>query len=504
MKINTNILLALLSVGVLLFLYSLYQRMPHIDDAWIGEQIYWLNEEGIIKNILMKNYADNQNGLMVYHKAFVYNGLWLIKLFGFSLPVIKSVSLIYLIVFFGGFYYYLVVIHKIIKPWQYLWVVLLLIIEPHIFEFAFVYRPEIMLMTTGFFAYIFIEQSTLLKSRRIKFVLLAAFFSGLSVLVHLNGLIFVFAGGFIFLYKKKFKYLILFLLINTLFVYIYFSHFESFEEFTMWYNHMISYDTGKSTDGFSLATIINLLLKISSEHLRYLHGPKEIFLSLFLITTLIFGYKTVKRKLPLVIPFMFVLIFCIGLLSPSKTAKYLILLIPFFAIIALLVIIDVWKMDNQKMVIIPRTFVAQSIFISLVALIIVSFSYNSQLAVNKFNSNKHKAISDRFVNKPINETRIMAPMVYIFDEIKYYKEIISLMSFNERAKTNPDIMSSNFFTIAEDENIDYIFIDNYYIDKFNLGVSLAEKETGNYKIVGRVDELTILESDKLDKNVLND
>lgn len=504
MKLNSNILFILLSVGVLLFIYSLYQRMPHIDDAWIGEQVFWLSEDGVIKNILMKNYADNQNGLMVYHKAFVYNGLWLVNLFGFSLTVLKSVSLIYLLTFFGIFYYYLVVLHKILKPRQFPWIVLLIIIEPHIFNFAFVYRPEIMLMAIGFLAYIFLEQSILSKSKGLVLVLLASIFSGLSVLVHLNGLIFVFAGGFVLLYKKQFKYLALFVLVNTFFIYLYFSHMESFAELYNWFSHMLSYNTGRSVGGFKLATIVNILLKFVEEHLRYFHSPKEIFLTLFLFTVLFFGYKTVKRKLPLVIPYMFVLMISIGIIGPTKTAKYLIPLIPFFALIATVVVIEIWKKEKQNMIVIPKTYKAQSIFIALTVFVIVSFIYNSQLSVNKFNVNRHKAISERFVNMPKKETRILVPMVFIFDEIKNYKEIIGLMSFNERAKTNPDIMSSNFFTIAELEEIDYIFINDHYIDKFNLDISKTGAVTGNYIVVGKMDELTILELEVLDRVVLND
>lgn len=84
MKINRNILILVLSAIVLLFLYSLYQRIPNIDDAWIGEQVFWLDQDGAVINVLMKNYSDNYNGLIAYHKTFVHSGLWAMQLFGFS------------------------------------------------------------------------------------------------------------------------------------------------------------------------------------------------------------------------------------------------------------------------------------------------------------------------------------------------------------------------------------------------------------------------------------
>lgn len=493
MKLNTNILYVLLTLGILLFVYSLYQRIPNIDDAWIGEQVFWLAEEGVVKNMLMKNYSDNQNGLLAYHKAFVYSGLWAVQLFGFGLWVIKSVSLFYLLVFFGAFYYYLVKLKKLISLKQFGFVAILLLIEPHIFEYSFVFRPEIMLMLTGFLSFAFLEHSFNTDKNKTLFVLLSAIFAGLSVLVHLNGAVFVLAGGLILLFKKQFKNLLWFALLNMVFVFLYFSHLNSLSDVSIWFHHLMAYDSGKSEVGFGFNTLVNILLKPFEEHLRYFHSTKEIALTLLLLTALFFGFKAIKKEIPLLLPYTLILVIALGFIAPGKTAKYLIPFIPFFSLILVLFIKETWQMASQKHILIPKTKEAISMFIVLILFVAVSFSYDGYLSIKKFTPKTTHAITEQFVKKPTEETIILAPMTFIFDEIYNYKEIIGLMSFNERAKTNAKIKSPSFFEITKKENIDYILINKHYIEKFNLGKLKVGDVAWNYKVVGKMNELTVLE-----------
>ncbi len=47
-----TIKILLILIG-LLFVFSLWNRMPDIDDAWIGEHAYWLSRNGYVKSDLM-------------------------------------------------------------------------------------------------------------------------------------------------------------------------------------------------------------------------------------------------------------------------------------------------------------------------------------------------------------------------------------------------------------------------------------------------------------------
>lgn len=493
-NIRNSFLFLLVTFGLGLFLYSLYHRIPHLDDAWIGEQVYWLNKDGVIKNVLMKNYANNEHHLLAYHKAFVYNGLASVKLFGFSLFTLKSVSLAYLLIFFGIFYYYLVRLKKLINSKQFLFAVVVLLLEPHIFEYAFVFRPEIMLMVTGFISFVFFEQSFKRKRNTTLFIFLAAVFSGISLLTHLNGFIFILAGAIILLFNKQIKYLFFFGSINLLFVYFYFNHLESVSELLGWFSMLTSYNSGKSDLGFQFSTLLNVVLKFLSEHQRFFHSPKEIALSLLLITSLLLGWKTIKRRSPLVLPYSLILVIGLALISPTKTSKYLIPIIPFFSIMIIIVMKELFTKFNHSNIVSRVNRKAITLITVFVVFLTVSFIYDGQLSQKKFTSNKYYEITQQFVKKPLGETTILAPMTFVFDQVSDYKEIIGLMSFNERSKTELNVLSTHFFTIANNERIDYIVINNHYIDKFNLGDLSLEENTGSYKLLGEIDGLSILEN----------
>lgn len=494
MKIKNYLISALLSIGVGLFIYSLYQRIPHIDDAWIGEQVYWLNHDGGVKNVLMKNYSDNQNGLLAYHKAFVYSGLWAVLLFGFGLSVLKSVSLFYLLLFMGIFYYYLVVLKNLIRPRQFVVVALLLVIEPHIFEFAFVYRPEIMLMTTGFISYIFLEQRNVFNGNKTWMVLLSALFSGLSILVHLNGLMFVLAGGAMLLFHKQFRYLLLYSMVNLVFVYFYFSHLSSLAEVALWFHQLTAYNSGKSEVGFQLITFWHIFLKFFGEHMRYFHSPKEMALTLLVVTTLVVGYKKIKSSLPGLLPFTLILLVSLAFIAPSKTAKYLIPVMPYLMLMGIITGKKVWKYTEQGGIRVPKNTQSVLVWSVLSLFVLVSLTYDGLLAAKKFSPLHYQELSREFVTMPTDETTILAPMVFIFDEIDDYKEIVGLMSFNERAKTNADISSPEFFVIADDEGFDYILLSDHYVDKFHFGDLILESNTGSFRKLGRKGDLTIFEN----------
>ena len=80
---KTYFLLLFISLIGLLLILSLYQRSPHVDDAWIGEHAYWLSETGIAKSELMRGATMQEQQLVVHHKFLVYQGAAFIKIFGF-------------------------------------------------------------------------------------------------------------------------------------------------------------------------------------------------------------------------------------------------------------------------------------------------------------------------------------------------------------------------------------------------------------------------------------
>ena len=135
---------------IVLFLYSLYQRIPDIDDAWIGEYAYWLAEDGYVHSELMRGVNKQEVDFVVHHKLFNLNGALFIKLFDFSLYSLKAVSLVYFIVFIIMFYFYTHKWRRLLSKSDFFLALIILFSFPWTFKYAFLYRPEIMMMTFGF------------------------------------------------------------------------------------------------------------------------------------------------------------------------------------------------------------------------------------------------------------------------------------------------------------------------------------------------------------------
>ena len=117
--------------------------------------------------------------------------------------------------------------------------------------------------------------------------------------------------------------------------------------------------------------------------------------------------------------------------------------------------------------------------ILLVLYIITSLVYDCIICSNKNDSNNIIQIREDLIKKDVSNKVLLAPMHFIFTEMDEYKEIRGLMSFNERSKSNSEIIGKGFFKVAYSEGIDIIVLDKIYIDKFNLDC-IVEADTNKY------------------------
>src|SRR5687767_2837078 len=89
----------LLFYSILLTILTYVRRLPHLDDAWLGEQSYWLTKDGVVRSQLFQGLIKYEERILVYHKLFVWLGAVLIKAVGWGLYNIKSISVIALFLF---------------------------------------------------------------------------------------------------------------------------------------------------------------------------------------------------------------------------------------------------------------------------------------------------------------------------------------------------------------------------------------------------------------------
>lgn len=486
----------------MLYVISLFFREANVDDAWIGEQVYWLNKDGQVKNVLMKNYYHNESGLKIYHKGFVFAGLLMVKSFGFSLMSLKSLSLAMLIIFLAVFYYYLVIYKHYVKPKYFLFILFLILLEGHIYEYSFVFRPELMLMLFGFISFMFMEFYLNGSKYKNIFAFISILFASASLLIHLNGIIIIIATSVLLIRNKKIKPLIVLALGSLIALAFNFWHLESLNDFTLWLQHMLNYQSNNtSTDYYS--KIISLLMNPVNEQMRYLHSPKEVILSLILLVSVFAEYSLGKNKDKNLLAFLFSLIISLTIISPSKSAKYLIPLIPFISILFIKNIILYWRVKEDK-VIIPHKFISSSLSVILILFVCISIIYDVSFSFKKNETEKYSQISEDIIGNSSAKSSILAPMTFIFEEMDNYKEIVGLMSYNERAKTEEGFYSYDFFKRAEKEGFNYIILNENYINKFGLKNLLAKNNSGNYTTIGSLDGLVVLEHQNgIAHNILN-
>ncbi len=439
--------------------------MPHIDDAWLGEHSYWLLKDGEVKTKLMTGIAGGDERLILHHKLFTIQGAAVIALFGFSLTALKSISLLYLLFLVFGLF----LIRKN-KLWftssESFWIALLILLaNPIVFEFSYVFRPEIMLAFLGFLSGILIIKKKDQKITKHE-ALLSGLIAGLAFSTHLNASIYIAAGFLFLLLKKEWINAVIFALGSILTSLIYFYDFQSFNDFNLWIHQLTFIPSGNSKSGI----FYTLFMSVVDEQRRFFHSPKEISFTLLAFFSILFSWKNIKSQQRDLLFYLVLLMLAMSVLALNKTSKYLIMIMPF--LISLLGN-GIWTTIQVK-----NRVQTPMIWILLGIYLITSLIYSLDLSRKKYDPDINSKISEVYAGTTSNEIRVLAPMEFIFNEIGKYDRIISLMSIHERQKLEPDLKGKNFLRKADEEHIQLMLIPEYYqkkliLDSFSLNDTVA-------------------------------
>ena len=132
-----------------LFVLSLFFRRFNGDEGIIGEWAFWLAKNGKAASLLYSDYlgAKAQN-ITIFHKLYTYILSIIIRVFGFYLFPMRLLSLFA----FGGLIYLIQLYLKDKKlNFKPLWfIILLFLIHPLAFNYAFVARPEMLMALLSF------------------------------------------------------------------------------------------------------------------------------------------------------------------------------------------------------------------------------------------------------------------------------------------------------------------------------------------------------------------
>lgn len=489
---SKKIQIPLLFLLIALFLYSLYQRIPDIDDAWIGEYAYWFAKDGYVHSELMRGINKQEINFVVHHKLFSMNGAFIIKLFGFSLYSLKSASLIYIIIFLALFYFYTFKWRGIFNKYDFVLSLIILFSFPSIFKYAFLYRPEIMMMTLGFVGFMALERSFISKKKALWLLFLSGVFFGLTAAVHLNGFILIVAGGLLLLMNRKYKGIIVFG-VGALFAFsIYFYDLTDATSIALWKHQFFESPSLDSLRVGSpwLKPVINLL----KEHMRYFHDLQIIFFSIFLIVTIVIGFRFLFENHTLLLQFALLVAIITGIVAMHKSRQYFLLNFPYLVMLIVITIkalhegkISTFKKGKRKQI-------SRLIAVLFIIFIVVSFYYNFELATQKFTPEQNRELTLKYSGDNISELKIVAPMTFIFNEIEMYDQIQGELCYTELQKIDSTIYDLGFLNRAYEFNRDLIMVTPLFQKK--LGISHYEKgdEFEHYYVLDKTEEIIVFKS----------
>ncbi|MDH5394620.1 MAG: hypothetical protein OEY11_15660, partial [Gammaproteobacteria bacterium] len=228
--INKKIISVLLFVSIAVAILTLWQREIGTDDAWLAEQAYWMAEDGHVRSELFYGMNNHQVRHLAYHRLHVWQGVAAYKLFGWSAWVFKSVMLLYFLLFLYISHLYIRKHDVLRNAVDYRVFYLLVFTFALMPKLSFIYRPDVMVMTFGFLSFFMLHSA--IKGQALNKAILSGLFAGACVLTHLNGVVYVFAGGVLFLITRNYRLLIYFSIAAFVISMLYFIEFRSWGMFS--------------------------------------------------------------------------------------------------------------------------------------------------------------------------------------------------------------------------------------------------------------------------------
>lgn len=444
-----------------LYAFSLWERQADPDDAWIGEHAYWLAKDGHARSELMRGITSQEDYLIVHHKLLNLQGALFIKLFGFSLYSLKSVSLLYFALFACLLYYYLRFSRRTNGEGQIALTFVMLLAFPWLFKFSFVYRPEVMVMTLAFASWILLER-VLEEHRNLRLnSFIAGILSGLSIAAHLNGIVVAAAGFLMLLFQKKYPFGVLFASGVLAGASVYFYDFNHTYNWEFWAYQLTQ---SPALDGIPKAPLVmRPFLNLAGEHQRFFHNPMIIFFSGPMIFTIVTGFRYLKAKRKNLLIYSGLLAILLGLVAAHKARHYLLIYIPFVIMMMADVYFAItlpnateyftgWRNKNLTKV---------SMLILLLAFLISSIYFNTTCSLEKFSPGNNAALTNKYITEDPATINIVAPMTFIFNEIEKYNRIQADLCFFEMSKSDPSISGIGFLEKTIEFDIGYIILSPF-------------------------------------------
>jgi hypothetical protein len=472
---------------VLLFISSFIHHPPGVDDAWIGEHAYWMSKLGYVKSELMHGITNQHIRNIVHHKFFTLLGSGFIYIFGFSLLTLQSVNLVAMICFFWVFTRYLTKNSTVTEIWT---GILLMAVNALVFQYSLAYRPEIIVMTFGFISYIFLEKAIQSPDTK-KFLAGSGLFAGLAAATHLNGLIYIMAGGLLLLLKKRPMHAVILGLCALPTFAIYFYDFTPEYNIAFWHHQI--YDAPALVKKSEFPDFLRFLVKPFREQQRFFHSPKEISLTLLFIFSLIVSRDKAKT---IQTPFIYfvLLVLSLMLISVHGTTKYLLLYLPVMMIIMAKSLGQLLAENYNKPISLKILFTPYHWAIFFVAIYVCTQSVHNILqSMEKYNPDANRQMVVTHIGNHTRHLNILAPMNFIFNEMDHFHRIQGDLGFSDLQKSGKPMYGKHLLQYADSLQLDYLIITKEYRKDFGMDTFPEQQRMLNgYRTITRNNDYEIL------------
>ncbi len=452
-------------VILIVFLISLFIRRINSDEGIIGEWAYWLAKNGEARSMLYYSYfGEKANTLPIYHKFYTILLAGMIKVFGFHLFYLRTISLLA----FAGLI--LLVNHylKAKKIELFSWYILMgfYLSQSLMFNYAFLARPELLMAFFSLATFLSLRQFSITKNW--KWALLGGAISGLSFYSHLNGIAIIAAAGLFLLFHFHWKALFSFGLsafaLASLFV-------VDIPGTYLGLLNELSQAPDVKESSFSIGRIV---MKVVTEHERFFHNAGLAVFSSATLLSLGFTWKQQQKHNSDLLIFTALLILCLSLLTHGKTAKYLLFYMPFMGLIILQAIHYLFLSQSIKKLLVLSLFLIAGSGISL-------GNYIKEYPYFVSVEERNQAMGALMEKKSV----VMAHDGFVFGQLELFEIRSPIIFFftHEGFGENKVDDSFEYLNFAQKEGYDYVAIDmllerndirKIFGDKgFNEGDSLA-------------------------------
>lgn len=402
---------------LVLLAFSIPGHPLHIDEAWIGEQTYYLARDGYAHSALFAEQAGSDVALILYHRLFVLAGSFAVQVFGWDIWPLRLVTIL------SGLGLLVAIVFYMRREWnrpseEVLLALALMLLIPINFTHFKIYRPELMMTLFGFLSYWSLERHE--KTGLARYAAASGLLGGLAALTHLYGLIFPICAAVILLRNRRWAGLGIFTLLAAAPFIPYLIDIATHSDL---FRREIASPTATRKTSFTLATpFLNLL----EEHKRLFRTIEIAPVVILFLLSLALNLKRRYRERRLFYEYTILLVLLLGAIASDKlVTRYAIPLFPFFAI----------EIADALRSIFPRRSASNLIRVPLFLMAAILLGYGLYFqAATAFDSRENAvALNERIGAVMPDGACCLGPMNLIFNQIERCRIVGLYMAGKEHA-----------------------------------------------------------------------